>query len=189
MDNFEKDITQSLEVLQSGGLILYPTDTVWGIGCDATNETAVRKIFELKQRPASNAMIVLLAEEREVLKYVAAVDLSLFDFLKTMERPTTVVYDGALGLAPNVLNADGSIGIRICREPFCRALIKRFRKPLVSTSANISGQPTAATFSQVGDVIKEGVDYAVHYRRQDETISAPSSVIRWKDGRVSILRP
>ncbi|RYY56633.1 MAG: threonylcarbamoyl-AMP synthase [Chitinophagaceae bacterium] len=189
MENFEQDLIKSLEVLQQGGIILYPTDTVWGLGCDATNEDAVQKIFELKQRPAYNAMIALVAGERDILKYVAAVDLSLFDYLGTLSRPTTVVYDGAIGLASNLLNADGSIGIRICREPFCRALVKRFRKPVVSTSANLSGQPTAAFFDEVDPLIREGAGYVVKYRKDDRTPASPSSVIRWNNGQVTVLRP
>lgn len=189
MQHFESDISSCLEVLQGGGVILYPTDTVWGLGCDATNEEAVRKIFELKQRPAHNPMIALVADEREILKYVAAVDLSLFDYLDKVQKPTTVVYDGAIGLAPNLLNADGSIGIRICREPFCRALLKRFRKPIVSTSANLSGQATAAFYDEVDPAIRNGAGYVVSYRQDDRQPASPSSVIRWKDGEVQVLRP
>ncbi|MET0637531.1 MAG: L-threonylcarbamoyladenylate synthase [Chitinophagaceae bacterium] len=189
MENFETDIDECLKVLHAGGLILYPTDTVWGIGCDATNPTAVQRIYHLKQRAATNAMIVLVTEIRDVLKYVAAVDLSLFDYLDKTDRPTTVVYNGAIGLAQNLLAADGSIGIRICKDPFCRTLIKRFRKPIVSTSANLSGQPSPALFSGIGQQIKAGVDYIVQHRQQDTHTASPSSVIRWDNGSVVILRP
>ncbi len=189
MVDFEKDIEHCLQVLKNGGLILYPTDTVWGIGCDAGNEQAVAKIYALKQRPDEKAMIVLAAEERDVLQYVAAVDLQVFDYLDKAAKPTTVIYEGAIGLAENLVAADGSIAIRICKEEFCRHLIKRFRKPIVSTSANISGQPPAKIFNQISDEIKKGVDYIVNYRQDDTTIAEPSSVIRWNNGRVEILRP
>lgn len=185
---FETDIEPSLQVLQAGGLLLYPTDTVWGIGCDATNESAVAKIYQLKKRAESRSMIVLVPDEREILKYVSGPDLSLFDYLEEQERPTTVVYEGAIGLADNLVSEDGSIAIRICEEPFCKHLLRRFRKPVVSTSANISGQPTASTFSAISDVIKNGVDYIVRYRQQDESKARPSKLIKWEDGRVVVLR-
>ncbi len=189
MVNFEKDIEQCLKVLQEGGLILYPTDTVWGIGCDATNAKAVEKIYALKQRPDEKAMIVLLADEREILKYVAAPDLSVFDYLETTLKPTTVIYDGAIGFADNLIGEDGTIAIRICKEEFCRNLIKRFRKPIVSTSANIAGNPTPKIFKEIDEKIKNNVDYGVTYRQNDEAIAQPSSVIKWNNGKVQILRP
>jgi L-threonylcarbamoyladenylate synthase len=188
MTDFSNDVEQCLQVLQRGGIILYPTDTIWGLGCDATNEAAVEKIYQIKKRPASKSMIVLLADERDVLKYVAGLDLQLFDYLEQTEKPTTVIYDGAIGLAENLLGDDGSIGIRIVKETFCKHLIKRFRKPLVSTSANISGEASPENFSAISTVIKEQVDYIVEYRRDDNVRAKPSSVIRWKDGRVEVLR-
>jgi L-threonylcarbamoyladenylate synthase len=189
MIGFENDIEQCLQVLQQGGLILYPTDTVWGIGCDATNEQAIEKIYALKKRQDEKAMIVLVAEEREVLQYTASPDLSVFDYLQQTQKPTTVIYDGALGLADNLIGKDGSIAIRICNETFCRHLIKRFRKPIVSTSANISGQPAAKVFTDISDEIKKQVDYIVQYRQDDKTIASPSSVIKWDNGTVTIIRP
>jgi L-threonylcarbamoyladenylate synthase len=189
MNNFSNDIESCLEVLREGGLILYPTDTVWGIGCDATNASAVEKIFALKKRPDQKAMIALVADERDILQYVAAADLAVFDFLEQMIKPTTVIYDGAIGFAENLVAADGSIGIRICNEPFCRQLIKRFRKPIVSTSANFSGEPTASLFKEISEAIKAGVDYVVNYRQDDTTVAAPSSVIKWENGSVRVLRP
>jgi len=186
---FEEDIQECLEVLKTGGVILYPTDTIWGIGCDATDAKAVERIFQLKKRPDEKAMIVLVAEEKDVLKYVANADLSVFDYLQQHVKPVTVVYEGAIGLADNLVGKDGSIAIRICKDPFCRHLIKRFRKPIVSTSANISGQPPATFFSDINDEIKNGVDYSVKYRQDDKTVAAPSSIIKWgKDGTVTILR-
>ena len=189
MVDFTDDIEQCLAVLKKGGLLLYPTDTVWGIGCDATNEKAVEKIYRLKKRNDEKAMIALVADEREVLEHVATADFRLFDHLKQVTKPTTVIYEGAIGFATNLVAKDGSIGIRICREQFCRHLLKRFRKPIVSTSANISGSSSPAIFKQVSDEIKRGVDYIVKYRQDDETIASPSSVIRWnKDGTITVLR-
>lgn len=189
MVDFENDIKQCLGVLKQGGLILYPTDTVWGIGCDATNERAVEKIYRLKKRPDEKAMIVLVADEREILSYVAAPDLEVFNYLEQTSKPTTVIYEGAIGLAENLIAADGSIAIRICQEPFCKHLIKRFRKPIVSTSANISGEAVNARFHTIPVEIKSGVDYIVEYRQDDVNISTPSSLIKWKEGKVEVLRP
>jgi len=187
--NFETDIEQCLKTLSDGGLILYPTDTVWGIGCDATNEKGVEKIYSLKKRPDEKAMIVLVAEEKDVLQYTAAPDLAVFDYLQKANRPTTVIYEGAIGLAANLVAADGSIAIRICKEPFCKQLIKRFRKPIVSTSANISGSAVAGSFIDISTEIKKEMDYIVQYR-QDDTIAAfPSSLIRWYHGQIEVLRP
>lgn len=188
MVNFEKDIEECLRVLQSGGLILYPTDTVWGIGCDATNAAAVQKIYTLKQRPDNKAMIVLLADERDILKYVAAPDLAVFDYLENATKPTTVIYEGAIGFAENLIGADGSIAIRICKEDFCKHLLKRFRKPIVSTSANIAGEATAKVYKEIDRKIIERVDFVVNYRRDDESIAQPSSVIKWSNGAVEVLR-
>lgn len=188
--DFESDIEKCLEVLKNGGLILYPTDTVWGIGCDATDAKAVERIYQLKKRNDNKAMIVLVAGERDVLKYVAHPDPRVFDYLKHASKPTTVIYDGAIGLADNLTGVDGSIAIRVCNEIFCRHLVKRFRKPIVSTSANISGEKTAAIFPDISGEIRAGVDYIVKYRREDNTVAEPSSVIRWnKDGSIRILRP
>jgi L-threonylcarbamoyladenylate synthase len=189
MINFENDIDQCLKVLREGGLILYPADTVWGIGCDATNEAAVEKIYALKKRPDEKAMIVLVADERDILQYVAAPDLTLFDYLEQTTKPTTVIYEGAIGFAENLTSADGSIAIRICNEPFCKQLIKRFRKPIVSTSANISGEPAAKLFKEISQPIKDGVDYTVKYRQGDETPAMPSSIIKWVNGQAEIIRP
>ncbi len=187
--DFQQDIEQCLKTLSEGGLILYPTDTIWGIGCDATNSEAVRKVYALKQRADEKALIVLLADERDVLQYVAGADLSVFDYLQQTSKPTTVIYEGAIGLADNLIGSDGSIAIRLCQEPFCRYLLKRFRKPIVSTSANISGEPSAPFFRQVTEAIKNGVDYVVKYRQDDETPAVPSSIIKWENGEVVIIRP
>lgn len=187
--NFNNDIESCLEVLNKGGLILYPTDTIWGIGCDATNPSAVEKIYRVKKRPDEKAMIVLVADEKDILRYVAAPDLAVFDYIKASPRPTTVIYEGAIGLAGNLIASDGSIAIRICQELFCRHLIKRFRKPLVSTSSNISGAKPPSTFAGISEEIKQQVDYVVSYRQSDETIATPSTIIKWSGGSPIVIRP
>jgi L-threonylcarbamoyladenylate synthase len=187
--DFSHDVDHCLKVLQAGGLILYPTDTIWGIGCDATNATAVNRIFNLKQRPESKSMIILLADEKELMQYVTNIDLQVFDYLAKVKKPTTVIYEGAIGLADNVINTDGTVAIRIVKDPFCKHLIKRFRKPIVSTSANISGDPSPATFHDVMPVIWQGVDYIVHHRQKETTAHAASSIIKWnRDGSVTVIR-
>ena len=185
---WENDIDECLSVLSNGGTILYPTDTIWGIGCDATNEEAVSKIISLKQRPDSKSFVVLVTGERDILKHVAAPDLALFNYLDTVAKPTTVIYPDAIGLAENVPAKDGSVAIRICNDTFCRQLIKRLRKPIVSTSANFSGDPSPLSFSDIDLKIIKGVDYAVQYRRDDTIPSQPSSIIKWQNGQVIVIR-
>jgi L-threonylcarbamoyladenylate synthase len=187
---FNTDIEACLRVLESGGLILYPTDTIWGIGCDATNEAAVEKIFTLKKRIETKALIVLIADERSLLQYVASPHIEVFDYIQGVSKPTTIIYENAIGLASNLLAEDGSVGIRICADEFCKHLIKRFRKPIVSTSANVSGFPPPKVFSDIDIAVKEGVDYMVHYRQDDTVPVEPSAVVKCnKDGRFTILRP
>jgi L-threonylcarbamoyladenylate synthase len=186
---FEHDIVQSLVTLRQGGLILYPTDTIWGIGCDATNPVAVQKIFLLKQRPASRSMIVLLADLRDINRYTSRPEPYISDYLEKTTKPTTVIYEGAIGLAENLINEDGSIAIRIVQEDFCRHLIKRFRKPLVSSSANISGRETPQNFAGIPEEIKQGVDYIVKYRQQDNQKTMASALVRFdKSGEPTVLR-
>jgi L-threonylcarbamoyladenylate synthase len=187
---FDKDIENALAALKADGLILYPTDTIWGIGCDATSPAAVKKIYALKQRAETKSLIVLMADERDILKYTAQPDPRVFDFLHTVEKPTTVIYEGAIGLAGNLVNADGTIAIRLTADPFCRHLIKRFRRPLVSTSANLSGMAAPAIFGEISEEVKKGVDYIVRYRQQDEIPVRPSAIVKWnKDGSVIMIRP
>lgn len=189
MKNFENDILQCLEVLKNGGVILYPTDTVWGLGCDATNASAVQKIYGIKRRDDSKSMIILMSDEKDVLQYVAAPDLNVFDFIEQQTRPTTIIFEGAIGLPDNLVAADGSIAIRLVQDEFCRHLIKRFRKPIVSTSANISGEPTAKIFSELSAPIKDAVDYIVQWRQDDHTPSRPSQIIKWNnDGTHRVIR-
>lgn len=187
--DFDKDIEAALAVLNRGGLILYPTDTIWGIGCDATNAEAVARVYALKRREAAKSLIVLMADERDIVKYTSAADLRVFDFLKTVHKPTTVIYDGAIGFASNLVNEDGTIAIRLVDDVFCKHLIKRFRKPLVSTSANISGGPSPAFYRDIDVRVVAGVDYVVEHRRDDVEPKEPSAIVKWnKDGTVTVIR-
>lgn len=190
MVDFEKDIKNCITALNAGGTILYPTDTVWGIGCNALNESAVEEIFNLKQRPKEKSLIILLADARDVIQYIASPHPDIISIIEDFEKPTTVIYENALGFPQNVVNADGSIAIRVTTDPFCKALIKRLRTPLVSTSANVSGQPTPPTFAQIAEEIKTGVDYVVQYRQDDSATKTPSRLIRLHDnGKMEVLRP
>ena len=186
----DKDLEQALAALQAGGLIVYPTDTVWGIGCDATNEAAVARVYALKQRAAAKSLIVLMADERDVLKYTSQPDLRVFDYLHTVKKPTTVIYAGAIGLAANLIPDDGTVAIRLVDDLFCRHLIKRFRKPIVSTSANLTGDTTPAFFDEIDPRIITGVDYAVQHRRDDRTPREPSAIVKWNaNGVPTVIRP
>ena len=187
---YKYDIENCIRVLSSGGLILYPTDTVWGIGCDATNEEAVSKIYKLKNRNESKSMIILVAEENDILNYTDTSELKIYDYIKGIYKPTTVIYQKAKHLAPNVINADGTIGIRIVKDDFCQQLIKAFGKPIVSTSSNVSGYPAPAMFSDIDILIKDGVDYIVQHRQEEQVPGIPSTVIKMnEDGTYEILRP
>jgi len=189
MVDFESDIKNCINILQSGGTILYPTDTVWGLGCDALNANAVEKIFVLKQRPKEKSMIILLAEARDVLQYVAAPHPDIIAIIESFETPTTVIYENGLGFPSNVVNNDGSIAIRVTTDPFCKALIKRFRKPIVSTSANISGHATPSIYTMVDAAIVDNSDYVVKYRQDDNTVRSSSRLVRIKDdGSLDVLR-
>ena len=190
MTPFEDDIVTCLTVLHRGGIILYPTDTVWGIGCDATNAAAVAKIYALKKRSDEKSMIVLLAEENEIRKYVTDPDPKIFDYIKGIHKPTTFIYEGGIGLAKNMIPQVGTVAIRISNDTFCKQLIKQFGKPLVSTSANISGYPTPAIFEDIDIEIKSGVDYIVQHRRDDVTVALPSAIVKLNaDGSLTIIRP
>lgn len=189
MTSFLNDIEKCLEVLRKGGIFLYPTDTIWGIGCDATNAAAVSKIYQLKKRAEEKSMIILLADEKDIIQYITQPDLAVLDYLQHVTKPTTVIYDGATGLAENVINKDGTVAIRITKDPFCKHLIKRCKKPIVSTSANLSGYPPPVAFSAISKEIKSGVDYIVQHRQNDLIAAAPSSIIRWnKDGTPTVIR-
>jgi L-threonylcarbamoyladenylate synthase len=188
MMNLENDILNCLRVLREGGVILYPTDTIWGLGCDATNEEAVEKIYNLKKRPGEKSMIVLVADEKQVLQHVANPDLAVFDWLKKTPKPTTVIYEGGIGLADNLVAEDGTIAIRICSDHFCKQLIRRLGKPIVSTSANFFGEVSPKNFSEISEEIKDEVDYVVEYKQDDDSIAQPSSLVKWHHGGIEILR-
>lgn len=187
--DFLPDVENCLEVLARGGVILYPTDTVWGLGCDATNYQAVEKLFAIKQRPPNKSMVVLVADERDIIRHVTQLDLKVFDYLQSVSKPTTVIYEGPVGVAENIIDREGTIAIRLVNEPFCKHLIKRLRKPLVSTSANISGNPTPGTFMDITAPIKEAADYIVKYRQDDTTAATVSTIVKWeKDGSITFIR-
>ena len=183
------DIRQAVEVMRQGGVILYPTDTVWGLGCDATNAEAVAKVYAIKQRTDSKALITLVDTEAKVEFYVRNVPPISWDVVELSTKPITIIYENARNLASNLLAADGTVGIRITREPFSQALCQRFRRAIVSTSANISGQPAPKNFSQISTEIKESVDYIVGYRQNDRTPARPSTIIRIGErGDIKIIR-
>ena len=189
----EQDIKNAVEVLRKGGVILYPTDTVWGIGCDATNAEAVKRVYEIKQREDSKALICLVDSDARLQRYVRRVpDVAwqLIDSLKESEvSPTTLILDGAVNLAPNLIAEDGSIALRITQEAFSKELCYRFQKALVSTSANISGQPAAQNYCDIDPVLVESVDYVCWSRRQEHKPHKPSSIIRLREnGEVEIIR-
>jgi len=174
----QEEITKALAILKSGGLVLYPTDTIWGIGCDATNPEAVKKIYQLKQREESKSMLVLVDNADRILRHVRNVPDVAWQLIDVNDKPMTIIYPGACNLAQNLINHDGTIGIRIVQDEFCQKLISRLNKPLVSTSANISGQPAPAIFDEISDEIKKGVDYIVNWRQDETSEAQPSSIIK-----------
>lgn len=185
----KEDLENALHILQAGGVILYPTDTIWGLGCDATNETAVRRIFEIKQRNDAKAMLVLLDTPSKLQGYVADIPNMAWDLIEYATKPLTIIYPQGKNLAPNLLAEDKSIGIRITNEMFSKTLCTRLRRPIVSTSANISGQPAAKNFAQIPNEILTAVDYAVHFRRDEKTEPTPSSIIKLGAGNtIEIIR-
>lgn len=183
------EINKALAVLQQGGILLYPTDTIWGLGCDATNETAVRKIYGIKERDDAKSLIILLAEAKDLFRYVANPHPDIVSIVQAFDRPTTVIYEQAIGLPDNLVNKDGSIAIRVTKDPFCKSLVKRLKKPLVSTSANISGAPSPMSFADIDPVLKSKVDYAVDHRREEQNNVPPSRILRIKeDGSITVIR-
>ncbi|WP_299395487.1 L-threonylcarbamoyladenylate synthase [uncultured Gelidibacter sp.] len=183
-----KEISNALQVLRDGGLILYPTDTVWGIGCDATNPEAVKKVFQLKEREDNKALICLVADDRMLSKYVKEIPKVAYDLFDVSDDPMTIVYDDARNLAPNLIAEDNSIAIRIPNDDFCFQLIRRFGKPIVSTSANVSGEPTPKSFKEIGPHILKGVDYVVNLHRE-KICTKPSSIIKLSvNGKIKIIR-
>ena len=185
-----EDIRKAVETLRRGGLILYPTDTVWGIGCDATNEEAVRRIFALKQRAEAKAMLCLVDSANRLQRYVRDVPDVAWQLIDCCDRPTTLILDGAVNLAPSLIAEDGSVGLRVTREAISHELCYRFQKAVVSTSANISGQPAAAIFSEIDPAVIAGVDYVMRSRQNDTKPTRPSQIMRLKaDGEFKVLRP
>jgi L-threonylcarbamoyladenylate synthase len=172
------DIKKALEVLKNGGIILYPTDTIWGIGCDATNEKAVDRIYQIKKREDSKSMLVLMENPALLERYVTEVPEIAWDLVEVATTPLTVIYPGAKNLAKNLISEDGSIGIRFTKEAFTTQLLQRFRRPLVSTSANISGEKSPVFFYEISEEIKNQVDYIVEYRQNDTTPAQPSGIIK-----------
>lgn len=184
-----EDIKKAFDVLVAGGLILYPTDTIWGIGCDATNVDAVRKVYELKKRTDSKALITLLDNPVKLDYYINGVPDIAWDLIELADKPLTIIYDNARNVASNLVAEDGSLAIRITKEAFSQGLCNRFRKALVSTSANVSGEPAPANFSEISEEIKNGVDYIVNYRQNDMSKSKASSIIKLsQSGEVKVIR-
>ena len=189
----EQDIKNAVEVMRKGGVILYPTDTVWGIGCDATNAEAVARVYQIKQRDDSKALICLVDSDARLQRYVRSVPDVAWQLIDSMQegscKPTTLILDGAVNLAPNLIADDGSIGIRITNEPFSKELCFRFQKAIVSTSANISGQPAAQNYGDIDPQVIEAVDYVCWSRRQEHQPHQPSSIIRLRqNGEVTVIR-
>ena len=183
------DIKKSCEILKKGGIILYPTDTIWGIGCDAANEKAVERIYELKRRSDRKAMLVLTDNAAKLETYVDEVPDVAWQLIEVTDKPLTIIYSKGKNLASNLLAEDGSIGIRVTTEEFSRKLCEALRLPLVSTSANIAGESSPANFSEVSDIIKNGVDYIVNYRQDDMMKAKPSSIIKLdKGGLFQVIR-
>ncbi len=180
----KEEIKKAIEILRSGGVILYPTDTVWGIGCDATNEEAVQKIFKIKQREDKKAMLVLIDNAVKLQSYLEDVPEMAWDLIEYAEKPLTIIYPEAKNLATNLVAEDKSIGIRVTKEEFSKKLCEQFRKPIVSTSANVSGEPTPANFSQISDLIKSGVDYVVNFKQEETANPKPSSIIKLGKGNL-----
>ncbi len=185
----EQDIKNAIEAMKKGGVILYPTDTVWGIGCDATNAEAVKRVYEIKQRDDSKALICLVDSDARLQRYVRNVPDVAWQLIDCVDKPTTLILDGAVNLAPNLIAEDGSIGIRITKEAFSQELCFRFQKAIVSTSANISGEPAAQNYRDIDPRILEKVDYVCWTRRQEHQPHQPSSIIKLSaDGQVVIIR-
>ena len=184
-----EDVKAAIVVLQKGGVILYPTDTIWGIGYDANNEEAVNRIYAIKNRVDSKSMLVLLENAALLDRYVDEVPEIAFDLIDLTEKPLTIIYGGAKNLAKNLIAEDGSIGIRITQEAFSSELIRRFKRPVVSTSANISGKPSPACFDEIDKQIIDAVDYVVKYRQEDRHKSIPSGIMKLgKGGEIKIIR-
>lgn len=189
LSEYREDISKAVEVMNKGGVVLYPTDTIWGIGCDATNEEAVKRVFEIKRRNDAKALITLIDSEAKLEAYVSEVPEVAWQLIEVAERPLTIIYDGARNLAPNLMAEDGSVGIRITREEFSRNLCMRMRRPIVSTSANISGEPSPKNFSDISPEILAAVDYVCTSRREESQNPPASNIIKLGvSGEVKVIR-
>lgn len=187
-EKLKEEVREACEVLKNGGIILYPTDTIWGIGCDATNEEAVKRVYELKHREDSKAMLVLLDDVGKLASYVEVPDVA-YELLEVNDKPMTIIYPNAKNLAKNLIAQDRTIGIRITSEIFTKALLYRFRKPIVSTSANISGESSPKCFAEISEAVKSAVDYVVDFRQEETSNPAPSSIIKLGvGGEIQIIR-
>lgn len=185
----EADLKEALRIMKEGGIILYPTDTVWGIGCDARNEEAVKRIYQLKQRADSKSMLVLVGSEGMLQRTVKDVPEIAWQLIDVAVNPITIIYDHPVGVAENLKAEDGSLGIRITDEKFSRRLCERMRGPIVSTSANVSGKPTPSTFAEISSQIKNGVDYVCKYRQKDKASARPSNIIKiTRENIVKVIR-
>lgn len=189
MKEYADDVKKAVQVMRDGGIILYPTDTIWGIGCDAANSAAVRRIFELKKRSDSKAMLSLIDSDAKLAYYVPDVPDVAYDLMDLSEKPVTIIYDNVRHMAPELVADDGSAGIRVTKEDFSRELCARFGGAVVSTSANVSGEPSPRNFSEISDVILKGVDYVVTYRQNERTGASASSIVKLgSGGLVKVIR-
>ena len=189
MGTIADEAKKCIEVMRKGGVILYPTDTVWGIGCDATNADAVKRVYEIKRRNDSKAMLLLVDSADRLARYVGNVPAVAWDLIELTTKPLTIIYDGARNLAPDLIAEDGSVGIRVTSELFSKELCYRFQKAVVSTSANISGEPTPNNFSEISQEIIDAVDYVVNYKQLEKGSPKPSSIIKLSEsGVVTVIR-
>lgn len=186
----DTEVKKTGDIILSGGIILYPTDTIWGIGCDATNQESVRDIYQIKKRTDTKSMLVLMDGIDMLDKYLENLPSQALEIIKNAVKPTTIIYPGARNLAENLVAADGSIGIRLTTDPFCRKLIEYTGRPIVSTSANISGEQSPSTFQMITSPLRQQVDYVVDWRQGETTVALPSSILKLEaDGTVTTLRP
>lgn len=189
MGTIADEAKKCVEILRKGGVILYPTDTVWGIGCDATNPDAVKRVFDIKKRADSKAMLLLVDNADRLSRYVGTVPSVAWDLIELTTKPLTIIYDGARNLAPNLIAEDGSVGIRVTSELFSKELCYRFQKAVVSTSANISGEPAPNNFGEISQEIIDAVDYVVNYKQLEKGQAKPSSIIKLTaNGTVTVIR-
>lgn len=188
MNDIKTEVHKAFEVIKNGGIILYPTDTVWGIGCDATNPNAIKKVFALKKRAESKSMIALVSGDRMLYQVFDKIPENAFQIWDLSEKPTTLILDNPKNIAKEIIAEDNSVGIRIVKEPFCFNLMERMKKPLVSTSANLSGEATPKSFSEINPEIIKGVDYVVNLH-QNTKMNKPSTIIKLTlDNKVTIIR-